>query len=890
MSKVKYTGVSSTTERDVNPFRISNGNSLPTRVVKIPLRFSMLRAKTKYKIFLQNDDGSRFEDISQFCTPYGKSIADNNENKIFDEFVSNENGELFLMVKPYGTDNVSLDNTDWDKHWRYVNLKTKSADVGRKNFVIVESSRVEGVDNRQLKTKIASGKISPISLSSETDAKTRARKTNQQIRFNYIQTFFIDPNKVDGSQTVDLIDLTLYFRNKPFRDRNNSNRKNPGATVALIDIENGQPVPARQYEDSITYVPWSYITPSTDATAQTIFEFKSPVRLETGRFYGIAVSFEDDDYILWTSKTGHLLVNSSELSPGSSPEHRGNLYTRTNVDTIVNNNNFDKVFTEKVDRDLKFDIHVAEYDLQKAANSDIDLVNINQEFLRITNTTNKWHGSEFVYRSATAQTGTVSVSAGDTVLTGVGTSFITQLRANSSVVLVQGNSRQVVSISNVISDTEARLLAPAILSMTGASLIKSPVAQVDHYDINSRLLFLKKSTAIATDNLYFDVNDTIIGVDSGETATIQEVAAFPISAFSTNFDLALPNEYSVTGTYQLSEKSGNTVTIISEENAGDVNFFQPNYVRDYRAVIASRSLEAKNDGALFDEDGNSTSPDGKSFRLHLDFEYTGGGNLSYRSPLIDLKHISLSTRQWSINNSTEGEHTNNGSALSKHISKRLVLSEGQVAEDVRVIQNAYRPIQTDVKVYAKILNNEDPEPFDDKNWTELTRIAGDNLFSEKDNYQDYREFEYSFPTTIPSDTTLDGTVSTNSGSDVITGTDTAFEVDLTEGDVIKLYSPFFENNYGYFSVVSITSNTEIVVNEPITNNDIIGEGFKIDTVTTPKTAFLNPLNSNIVRYFGSSGESYDGYSAIAIKTILLSEDGGLTVPRVDDNRVISVSA
>lgn len=894
MFKTKYTGESSSTKRDINPFRIVNKNSSPKRVIKIPLRFSMLKSKTKYKVFIQNDDANEFEEITQFCTPYGKSIEDNKEVKIFDDFVSNDNGELYIMVKPYGTNNVSLDNSDWDKHWRFVNKKTGVADVGRKNFVIVEASRVQGADNRDLKTKVATGSISPIALSSETDPKTRQRKVNQQIRFNYIQTFFVDPNKVNNSQTIDLTDVTLYFRNKPFRDRNNSNRKNPGATLALIDVENGEPVPTRQYEDSITHVNWTYITPSTDATAQTIFTFKSPIRLETGRFYALAVSFEDDDYILWTSKTGHLLVNSQELSPGASDEHRGSLFERTNVDVIVNNNNFDKVFTEKSDRDLKFDIHAAQYDLQQAAESDIDLVNINQEFLRITDTTNKWHGSEFVYRNASPETGTVSVSATGLTLTGSGTLFESVLRRGMKVVLddgtstVNGTGRQVVTIATVLSNTEATIQTPAQLTMSGADLIKSPVAQVDHYDINSRLLFLKKSTATATDNLYFDVGDTIVGVDSDETATIEEVAAFPVSLFSTNFDLSLPNEYSVTGSYQLTEKDGNTLTIVSESDSAGVNFFQPNYVRDYNAVIASRSLEAKNDGSLFDEDGNPDTPDGKSFRLKLDFDFEGEGDFSYRSPMIDISHISLSTRQWSINSNTEGEHTNNGAALSKHISKRLSLSEGQVAEDVRVIQNAYRPNGTDIKVYAKILNNEDPEPFDDKNWTELQRISGNSLFSEKDDYYDYREFEYSFPSEIPVDTTLAGSVETESGNAVIIGTGTTF-TSLSVGDVIKLYSPLFDSNYGFFSIQAIGSDTQLTLNEPITNNNIVGTGFKIDTVTTPKTAYLNPLNSNVVRYFGGEGESYDGYSIVAIKTILLSDDG-LVVPRVDDNRIISVSA
>jgi len=306
-------------------------------------------------------------------------------------------------------------------------------------------------------------------------------------------------------------------------------------------------------------------------------------------------------------------------------------------------------------------------------------------------------------------------------------------------------------------------------------------------------------------------------------------------------------------------------------------------------LVVSRSLEARNEATMYDQDGDVNTSDGKSTRFNLDFVYQGTGSTSYEAPLIDISRTGLSLKQWGINNDTTNEHTNSGNALSRHISTRLTLDEGQEAEDIRVIQNAFRPIGTDIKVYAKILNASDPNPFDDKNWTELSRISGNTIFSEKNNLEDYREYIYSFPATIPSDTTLDGTVTTESGNATIVGANTTFVSDLVAGDVIKIYSEFFEDNYGYFSVASITSNTQLVLNEPITNNDIVGSGFKIDTVTTPQTAFLNPLNNNIVRYFGESGEVYDGYSTLAIKTVLLSEDG-LVTPRVDDNRVISVSA
>ena len=873
-------------ERNTNPYHAAARVIKSRRPGVFPLQFRQLKPNTKYKVFLQNNEGAVQEDITQFSKPFGKSIADNNNKGLFDEFVSTSGGELFIKIKPFGTDNVSLTNDDWNKHWRYSGSKTNTYDIARRSFILVESSQISGDANANDKTKEILSRILPISIDAERENLKLQRKIKQQFNFDYIQTFFVDPNSVGNAKSIDLTDITLYFRNKPDRELNKRKLTDPGVTIALIDIDNDRPNIEKQYQDSIVNVGWSFISPSSDASNGTRFEFLSPVRVEPGRFYGVAVMFEDDDYVLWTSKRGDILVNTEQVSPGASKEHRGVLYERTNVSSTLQNINFDEIYTKRTDTDLKFDVHVAEYNV--SANVDIQLVNIDQEFLVVSNTTDNWVGNEYVYKQAANSAGTVAITAGTINLVGTSTTFTNDLTKDSQIVLQEGSNVQVVTIGSVVNNTFAYVKSDVLYTMTAGGYKVTPVGVVDHYDYNSKLLYLKESSANSTN--YFENSDTILGLESGEEATITKVGAFPVGAFNSDLDISLPSNFTLSGSYKFSEQdSVNALAFSLYSTNKDLEFFNPNNVRDYEGVIVSRSLEARNEANMFDQDGDANTSDGKSVRFNLDFVYQGTGTTSYESPLIDISQTALAVKQWRINNDTTNEHTNSGNALSKHISTRLTLDEGQEAEDIRVIQNAYRPIGTDIKVYAKILNAEDPDPFDDKNWTELRRVSGENTFSEKNNLQDYREFEYSFPTTIPSDTTLDGTVTTENGNATIVGVGTTFDTDIEVGDVIKIYSEFFENNYGYFSVVGKTSNTEIELNEPITNNDIVGSGFKVDTVTTPQTAFLNPLNLNIVRYFGTNGESYDGYSTVAIKTILLSEDG-LVTPRVDDNRVISVSA
>jgi hypothetical protein len=86
-----------------------------------------------------------------------------------------------------------------------------------------------------------------------------------------------------------------------------------------------------------------------------------------------------------------------------------------------------------------------------------------------------------------------------------------------------------------------------------------------------------------------------------------------------------------------------------------------------------------------------------------------------------------------------------GDSKAKHISKPLILGENKSAEDIVVIYNAYRPPGTDIHVYAKIINVDDPEPFDDKFWTKLELTSGENSFSSKTKRGDFKEYIYGIP-------------------------------------------------------------------------------------------------------------------------------------------------
>jgi hypothetical protein len=123
-------------------------------------------------------------------------------------------------------------------------------------------------------------------------------------------------------------------------------------------------------------------------------------------------------------------------------------------------------------------------------------------------------------------------------------------------------------------------------------------------------------------------------------------------------------------------------------------------------------------------------------------------NNKYISPVIDLSRKSALLIKNIINNNNSNEHTRYGESLAKYISQPIVLADGQEAEDLKIYLSAYRPINTEVEVYVKFLNNEDSETIETKVWTKLV-LENPDLRSSPINRFDFKEYVYNVPTTPP---------------------------------------------------------------------------------------------------------------------------------------------
>ena len=270
---------------------------------------------------------------------------------------------------------------------------------------------------------------------------------------------------------------------------------------------------------------------------------------------------------------------------------------------------------------------------------------------------------------------------------------------------------------------------------------------------------------------------------------------------------------------------------------------------------------------------------------------------------------SITYSKYIINNDYTNENTDQGEAYAKHITKKINFANNKFAEDLLVYLTAYRPANTDIKVFARIHNSNDSEAFDDKDWTMLTLNEGDKLYSSPDNENDYIELTYGFAAHPNTVLRVAGSANVENTSTVtVIGSGSSYQSNtafsLKVGDLVKISQPLFPDSYVVRVVDSVNSDTEFTINKPVANDDLVGAGLAVDFlgrignstvggVGYPLQAFNNITNDNVVRYFNSSMVEYDTFNTMQIKIVLLSdatENGVINVyPKVDDIRAVGVS-
>jgi hypothetical protein len=286
----------------------------------------------------------------------------------------------------------------------------------------------------------------------------------------------------------------------------------------------------------------------------------------------------------------------------------------------------------------------------------------------------------------------------------------------------------------------------------------------------------------------------------------------------------------------------------------------------------------------------------KSVKINARLELNTTATNFYTSPSIESGQIDLYSMKNTISNnyivtsngvSLDSEVGGNGAALARHIANKVVFAKDRFAEDIRMFMTAYRPLNTDIKVYVKVHNSQDPEPFDDKAWTPLEYVTDPNKYSSSEDQNDFIEYELGLPAASDA-VDISGVFETEYANTVVVASGVNPSSFIANNDVIKIYNSLLPENYT-IAVAKEVRSASIILGSAITSNSVVGSGLSVAKVKYPNIAFNNPLNSNIARYYNDALVEIDNFDSMQVKIVFLS-DSTYVIPKIDQIQVIGVSA
>jgi len=776
-------------------------------------------------------------------------------------------------------------------------------------------------------------------------------------QFNYIQSFIIRKKTVNGAPQVLLTSLDLYFRNKPDEQNNTSGIEAPGVSVYICPFVGENPNPAEKMQEITASVEYSSVVDVADASQPTVFNFETPIVLDTDTYYGIVVLFDDNDYDLFTAVQDQIILNTTQKYSGTSGEGDGKLYIEGDDDTLQ----------AVSSADLKFEARIAKFTSNSVSTV---ITNDDYEFFTCNNmsTAIEFLGGEFVYTNfgsvanSTVNTffsraGTVKAIIGNNVIIGTNTVFDNDYTEGDYLVITNTsntNQQDIVIVDSVISNTEIILDKPVRFSNTfwhnkvmAGTLLKADYVNkkltlkgstasnssirfhsnsVNHFTISNPGGSYANTDTVTVSNGTVNATAVLVTNATGNVVALRLISAgggFPNASHSvvtittstgSSASLAPVIRTSLKG--EISGATANLVTIdditvetldpmvnvfttstttVNVEYAianstGYVPAFTPTDLTapiqlPYAAKIFSRSNELKTPTNLYDNN--------KSAAIRVT---VGVNNIStndtptFFAPYFydfDLDVFTFTNRINSTSANTDSE-VGRGTLLSKHISNKISLANNSFAEDIRIFINAYRPANTQILLYAKIHNSQDSEPYDDKSWSPLQIIAGQNQLSATGNRDDLKEYQYGFKPYPDVQFTCNTTATTAISNNVVL-TNSSLASNLSANDLIRIYNPVFSTTNYLVTSVSSVNSTAVVIQDAISNSGLVGNSLKIDKLKFKNVAYNNVLNDNVVRYFTTSMSPVDGFDSVSVKMIFLA-DKTSDVPEVDDIRVIAVSS
>lgn len=492
-------------------------------------------------------------------------------------------------------------------------------------------------------------------------------------------------------------------------------------TLQIREVINGYPGNRVIPFGEVTLNPSAVSVSETAATATT-FTFPSPVYLQNNTEYCFVLlpAGNNPEYNIWVSELGENQLGTENRI--SEQPHVGVLFTSAN----------NRSWTAFQKEDIKFTLRRADFSINTVGS--VVLKNADVDYMKFTSFSDG------------------NFSAGDNVhgftfnITDPGTGYTDGTIAHT---LSGGGATTNATVNVTISGglvTDVTVVNPGAgytgnptLTISSGSGSDAVVTVTLNKGVVKQYDSLYNVAKILTTTGYFAQND-IVG--NGTTyAEITEIENKQLNVLETNIGSIDHTPATI---------SWSVAPTATGASAAGTVFEGFNFGQEHDLTYEAQVYSYSNEQADLSGDKSLTIRAGMMTQT------------STVSPVIDTRKCSIIAIANDINNDTTDEDTNNGAALSKYISRRVVLDDGQDAEDLKVYLSNQIPAECNVKVYGKFQNATDASNFDDLDWIEL-EVVNPPLSST--SRAGFVEYDYTIPAANKNAGVLEYTV----GSATFTG-------------------------------------------------------------------------------------------------------------------------
>ena len=510
---------------------------------------------------------------------------------------------------------------------------------------------------------------------SPAGAKNTFTQVNQQ-QLTSVKTTYSPYDPVAQTFIIDganypngifLDSIKLFFRTKP--------SDNSPITLSIVGTLNGYPN-GQTLDHSIVTMTADKIKVSEtpqflDSTAYTNFMFSAPVYIQPNVLYAFMVKTNSSGYTLWTAANGDTALASSvkNLPTDVTPSTITKIGSAPYVGALFLSQN-SQTWTADQNQDLMFVIDRAVFD------------------------TTATPQIEFVVPKKLPQRTLVDQSVNY---------FL--------------NANNVLSNTDAVSNTS--ILVDAF-NITTTDFV--PTTTNINYQYNSTLqsglaagiqsVTPGKYGTSASDNIYLnDGNgERVLDANSETSFSVYTQLSSNDNAVSPIVSDAGLTTYAITWNINNAPLSNSLITLVSGGSG---------YSSSPTVTISAPT--GKNGTQAY---AAATVVSGVIKSIYL----TTPGSGYITTPTITITDGTGSSASATITGETS---TSGGPAAAKYVTKKVVLDAGNDSGDLNVYVTAYRPVNTDINVYYKILNRNDTQPFDSSNWQLMTKtMSSDTVFSQ----------------------------------------------------------------------------------------------------------------------------------------------------------------